>query len=147
MAGLFKAGDSVLHVFSEAIPGHERVVDGEVIAEISPGQYQIATNLGIAVVVPEEKLALFAFDIPPPVVPVPVPPEVAAILANTEAVKSNTDAIHGKDIQASIDAAAGDVQAMADNLAAATAQDQAVQAKLDAAAADIRAAVTRLTEA
>jgi hypothetical protein len=142
MAGLFKAGDSVLHVFSEAIPGHDRVIDSNVIAEISQGQYQIATNLGIAIVVAEEKLA--PLDGAPPVVPPPVPPDVAALLANTAAVQSNTDAIHGKDVQVAIDAAAVDVQAMADKLIAAALPVAALQAAIDAAASDVRAAADRL---
>jgi hypothetical protein len=145
MAELFEASDSVLHVFSEAIPGHERVVEAVVLDNAGPGKFLITTPMGIAIVVPEEKLT--PQDGPAPVVPVSVPGDVAALLAIAAATQANTDAIHGKDVQTEIDAAAAAVQAAVDNLTSAVTPDQEVQAKLDAAVADIRAAITRLTEA
>jgi hypothetical protein len=154
MAGLFTAGDNVQHLFQEALPGTAFVVDGSVLAEVSPGLYQVAVPMGIAVLVPEESLTAPGGEVPvtlgveTPAVEVMrantrvMQANVEAVQANTEAVTQfqNTDAI----VQPAIDAAAVAIQAAIDQLSAALAPAALEQAAIDAAAADIRAAVDKL---
>lgn len=56
MPGLFKAGDKIQTMYRESIVGRSRFGPGVVVAEISPGVYQIETDMGITVLIQEADL-------------------------------------------------------------------------------------------